>query len=233
MARSPSDRGGRTPFGRVGLAATLLLLAALPWQPASVAEVGGVLRIEKHGTAVFNYRDLSLTLEDVVISHGSDTRVQARFARQTRQSGNRTQLDLSGGVQIDFRDAKLDAESAMMLFRGDQFLSVQVQGSQAQFSHQPEGYPYRVQGRADDIRFDTASGKVGFTGNTFYTDGCNELASSAITYDINEGTLTDDGDPATRGRAIICLDRDDARLPDVRDDVRIPAPRTPDRNTAP
>lgn len=214
--------------------AAALLLAVLPWHHASVAEVGGVLRIEKHGPAVFNYRDLTLTLEDVEISHGPDTRVTARLARQTRQPGNLSQLDLSGGVHIDFRDSTLDADSAVMMFRGDELLSVKVQGSQAEFSHQPAGYPYRVHGRADSISYDTASGKVVFAGNTDYTDGCARLTDyNSITYDINEGTVTDDGDPDTRGTAIICLDRDAASAPDDRNDLRLPAPRIPDRNTAP
>ena len=137
-------------------------------------------------------------------------------------------------MHIDFRDSTLEAESAVMMFRGDEFLSVKVQGSQAEFSHQPAGYPYRVHARADSINYDTASGKVVFAGNTDYTDGCARLTDyNSITYDINEGTVTDDGNPDTRGTAIICLDRDAASPPQGGGDQRLPAPRTPQRNTAP
>jgi len=203
--------------------ATLLLLAALP-RPASVAEMTGELQIREYKNAVFDYRTRSVALEDVLITHNDDVSVRAARALQTVLAGNVNQLELSGGVHIDFREATLEADSAVMLFRGDRFLSVKVEGSQAQFSHQPADYPHRIHGRADSIRYETASGQVVFSGNTSYTDGCNRLeASSQITYDINSGIVRDDGDPATRGKTVICLDRDDER---------VPTPRPPDRSTA-
>lgn len=224
MQPSPSDRGARGLHGLAAVAA-LLLLAAWP-RPASVAEFSGELRIREYESAVFDYRNRSLTLEQVLITHGDDIRVTAKHAVQTREQGNINRLQLSGGVYIEFRDARLEANSAVMLFRGEEFTSVQVTGSQAQFSHQPEGFPRRVQGQANAISYEPATGLVEFSGDVSYTDGCNRLEDrNLIRYDLNAGVATDDGDPATRGSITICLDRDD-------EDLRLPTPRQPQRDTA-
>lgn len=182
------------------------------------------IEIQQYTNLVINIRDDTIQAEDVVIAHGPDTRVEAKLARQTDQAGNVKRLDLSGGARITYRDTTLEATTASALFQGEQLMSMQVEGSQAQFSHQPEGYSRRVRGTADAITYDTTSGKVVFSGNTAYTDGCNRLESSSIIYDINEGAATDDGDPATRGRATFCLDPGKA--------PRIPSPRAPGRPRA-
>lgn len=204
MARSPSDRGGRILTRGAFLAALQLALYPLDAAPAGVS---GTFEIPQYSNMEINIPDDTMTVEDVVITHGEDTRVEAKFARQTRKAGNVKQLDLSGKVRIDFQGATLEAATAVMVFRGDQLESVQVDGDQADFSHQPEGLR-RIFGRADSIRLETATGKLTFSGNTSYTDGCNRLASSRISYNMNEGTVTDDGHPATQGRATLCLDQD-------------------------
>src|SRR5690606_38582504 len=114
---SPSDHGGRTLRRACLLAAPLSLLAAVAMRTAVAAEFTGVLEIQQYTSLEFNYRDGSMTLENVLITHGNDTRVEAKTAKRTEQPGNVNQLDLGGGVQIDFRDAQLEADSAVMLFR--------------------------------------------------------------------------------------------------------------------
>src|SRR5690606_23423822 len=124
---------------------------------AVAAAPGGTFDIRQYTNMEMNVRDDTLTVEDVVITHGADTRVEAKFARQTSRPGNVKQLDLSGGVKIDFNGATLAADSAVMVFRGDQLLSVRVEGRQAEFSHQPPGFR-RIFGRAGSISMDTATG---------------------------------------------------------------------------
>lgn len=222
MPRSPSDRDPRRPRSRAVALAWLLTSLAVP--AGIAAQFAGELIIEDWSRLDYNSRDGSMTLEDVLITHGGDTRIEASHAHRVQRPGRVNQLDLSGGVHIRFRDATLDAESAQMMFRGEELVSVEVKGSQAQFSHQPAGYPRRVSGSADAIGFDAGSGRVRFAGNTSYTDGRYSLSSDVVVYDIDDGTVVDDGDAGSRGRAVIPLNIDD--------DERLPAPRTPDRSTA-
>lgn len=218
MARSPFDRGS----GRAAVACVLALgwVVALPLKAAGIT---GSLVIEKAGKSSFA-PDGVITAEDVVLTHGEDIRVTAAFARHTPLPDGTRRLELTGRVHIDLRGALLDADSALLQFRQQELLSVAVKGTQAKFSHQPEGYERRITGLADAIDFDAATSEVTFSGNTSYTDGRNSLTSDLIIYNIESGALRDDGDPKTRGRAIIRLGNNQAD--------RVPPPRQPDRSTA-
>lgn len=161
------------------------------------------------------------TLENAVLTHReSNVRATASRATKTDKPGGVSDLDLSGTVHIEVRGAVLDATSAVMVFRNQELISVQVRGSQAEFSHQPKGSSRRINGRADSIAYDAASGKVVLTGNGFYsfTDGSAQGSSDTVTYDINVGSVV-------TGRISGVL-----QLDSVRD--RVPAPSTPDRESA-
>lgn len=225
MARFPSDRC-RRPLARGAVAATLALMAPL----LAGAEFTGVLEIRDYTDLEYNYREGTMSLRSPLITHGTDTRVEAGLAVRTELSGNRSRLDLSEGVHIEFRGATLDADSAVMQFRGDRLLSVEVTGSQARFSHQPEGYSRRINGQADVIRFDTTSGNVQLAGNTFFTDGRRDLRETVLNYDINRGVATDDRDPGTRGQGVIRFGG--SADPEEAGDDRVPPPRPPDPETA-
>lgn len=200
-----------------------VLLACGAPGPAQAAQLSGEIVIEEGINLVINTRDDSWSMDEVLISHGQDTRITADRLNGTERAGDVSELDLTGDVHIEFRGATLNARSAEVIFRGGELVSVQVEGSQAEFSHLLAGYARRIDGRANAIRFETASGKVRFSGNTSYTDGRHTLNSEAITYDINDGTVSDDGDPGTRGRAIIRLGGSGER---------VSPPREPDRSTA-
>lgn len=218
MARSPFDRGS----GRAAAACVLALAWAVSL-PVATAELTGFLIIEKANSPRL-YPDGVLTADDVVLTHEDDIRITADHARHTPLADGTRRLELTGHVHIDLRGALLDADSAILQFRQQELLSVAVKGTQATFSHQPEGYERRINGRADAIDFDAATAEVTFSGNTSYTDGRNSLTSDLIIYNIDTGAMRDDGDPKTRGRAII-------RLSNMQTD-RVPPPRQPDRSTA-
>jgi lipopolysaccharide transport protein LptA len=217
MARSPFDHRCRR-----AAALGVLVLAWAGLFPAEAAELTGFLVIEKARNAQYT-REGILTAEDVLLTHEGDIRITADHARHTPLEDGTRRLELTGRVHIEVRGAVLDADSATLNFRDQDLLTVAVKGSQATFSHQPEGYARRVNGRADTIDFDAARSEVTFAGNTSYTDGRNSLTSDLIVYGIESGAIRDDGDPKTRGRAIIRLGESLGR---------VPPPRQPERSTA-
>jgi lipopolysaccharide export system protein LptA len=223
MARSPFEPWLRRTAGRAGLVPWLTLLAvACGAAPAILAaELTGNLQIEKGGPSLLSGDGKTLTIQDVVLTHpGSDTRVSASQALLVMNPSGARDVELSGAVHIEVRGAVLDAGTAWIVFRGEELVSVQVKGSQAQFSHQPKGSSRRINGRADAINYNTASGKVLFTGNGFYSfaDGSAEGSSDTVTYDINAGSVA-----TGRLSGVLQLDR-------LRD--RVPPPRTPDPESA-
>lgn len=228
MVRSPADQQRPLPpSARVAShlpALALALFSGLAHFPAAGAGLvgdigvqGRLLRIESDG---------SWSLQDVKLTHGRDTRVTADRAQGVEKPGGLTELELTGKVHIEFRDAVLDGESAFMVLRGEDLVSARVNGRQATFSHQPERAPRRINGRANGIDYTSSTGKVRFSGDSFFTDGRYTLeapGSNTLTYDINDGSVSDDGDPDTRVRGTF-------RAGDELQ--RIPTPSTPDRGEA-
>jgi lipopolysaccharide transport protein LptA len=224
MARSPFEPWLRRAAGRAGFVPWLTLLAmACGAAPATLAAgLTGSLQIEEGGRSSLSGDGKTLTIEDVVLTHpGSDTRVTSSLAVLVLNANGTRDLELSGTVHIEVRGAVLDAGSAMVVFRGEELVSVQVKGSpQAQFSHQPKGSSRRINGRADAIHYDAATGMVQLTGNGFYTfaDGSAEGSSGTVTYDTNTGKVE--------------TGRFSGSLQFERDRERVPPPRTPDRENA-
>lgn len=230
MARSPFERRRpRQPRGRAAAAlAALLLLAAGLQGDSLAASLSGTLKIDGENFQV-NLRDDSWSLEKVTLllhgpetqGTGEDTRVTAQLAKGEDKPDGVTELDLTGRVHIEFRDAVLDADSALMQIRGQELLSVQVRGEQAQFSHQLRK-DRQISGRADSIDYDSATGRVRFRGNTFWTDGRRtELSTEEVIYNLDDGSAFS----PTPGTGVIRPDLDAVR-------ERIPTPRTPERSSA-
>jgi lipopolysaccharide export system protein LptA len=205
-----------------------LVLAALAWTALPVALAAGLtgeLIFEESGRSELS-ADGSLRIEDAILSHpDSDTRVTANLALlvETQGSGGVYELELTGAVHIETAGAVLDSTSAVLVFRNQQLVSVQVRGAaatQAQFSHQLEGSTRRINGRADAIDYDATSGKLRFSGDTAYAyaDGSASATLDSLTYDINTGVVVGE-----RGSGVFQLNR-------ARD--RVPPPRTPDPESA-
>lgn len=203
------------------LVAVALLPAPLPAY-AATASLGDELEIEKSGIISLT-RDGTVTATDVQVRQGRGdriTRVSAAHLVKVDKPGKLVELNVTGAVHVEFRDTTLDADSAILVVRGEELVSVQVKGSQARFSHQPEGSARRINGRADTIDYEAATDKVSFTGNTFWTDGRAELTNRVVVYDIGDGSVV-----ATDGAGILLPNRE-------RERERVPGPRAPDRGSA-
>lgn len=211
----------RRGTGSLGcLLACAALAFALP-VPGPAAGRLGVIYWEDGQNLTLNLRDDTWSLENVVISHGRDrqTRITAGLARGAEKAGGLTEIDLSGSVHIEFRGTVLDADSALVMVRGEELVSVQVKGTQARFSHQRSDSARRIDGRADAIGYDAASNQVSFSGNTSWTDGHHRLEDGQqVTYNIDTGVVT-----GSRTRGVI--DLEDSR-------ERVPPPRMPERSQA-
>lgn len=202
----------------------MFLAVALPvMQVAISAELTGELVIDDWSELEYNIQDDSALIHDAEIRYGTEMSIKAKLAHRIKaRSGDTDQLTLSGGVHINYRGAVLDAESALIVFRGKELQSARVEGSQATFSHQPAGASRRVHGRANSINFEGASNQVHLSGNTSYSDGRNECRVEELFYNLDDGSFVNRRLP---GGVVGCT-------LDLGGRDRVPAPRTPDRSTA-
>ncbi|HEX4052467.1 MAG TPA: LptA/OstA family protein [Steroidobacteraceae bacterium] len=57
-----------------------------------------------------------------------------------------------------------------------------------------------VRGHADSITYDATHDQVQFSGNSWFTDGCNEITSQLVTYDMQTQTVQAGAKPGSHAR---------------------------------
>jgi lipopolysaccharide transport protein LptA len=118
-------------------------------------------------------------------------------------------------VHLEFKSAVLDVQTATVAFADGRMKTVKAQGSPAQFSHQLKNSTRR-HGHADRLEYDESTCLMNLNGDVLYSSGSGELKAKEVAYNLCNGS---------------------ARIPGtssgtIQSDVRVPAPRTPDRATA-
>jgi lipopolysaccharide transport protein LptA len=218
-------------FPDLPLAAGLLLAAG------AVFAAQGKLALDNRtpivfegGRACFRANLGAGTLEscDVVLRQGTGTLIQAKNAKARGLSSaglEDGEWQFSDGVHIEFDNAVLDADSAMVVFADNRLKEVHVKGASAEparFSHQVKDTPRRNQGRAATIDYDSAGATLRLAGGTWYSDGRNEVNTAALVYNLNDGSFSNVTGANESDRVILT----------IRPDKRVPPPRTPDRATS-
>jgi lipopolysaccharide export system protein LptA len=166
----------------------------------------------------FSSRDDSWSFDKADLRDARGTRVTANTARGIERPGGLLEVDFTGKVHVEFRGAVLDADTATMVLRDEALVSVDVKGSQATFSHQPEKSKRRIDGKADAINYVAASGDMRFSGGTFWTNGSYTMNTPQLSYNLNSGDVS--------------APRSIGTVRPKGDSERVPAPRPPERSTA-
>ena len=90
---------------------------------------------------------------------------------------------LTGNLEITLPQGQLRADRCDVQFDERRIRSAHCVGSPAQFE-QPASAGHGARGRARDIDYDVARNEVQLTGDAWLTDGCNEISTEHMTYDL-------------------------------------------------
>jgi len=127
----------------------------------------------------------------------------------------------TGHVRADMSDGQLRADTATVQIVDGRIVSINAQGSPALFQRpasdvaastpqSPAGAGtggqkanfdnVTVHGHADSITYDAPQDQVQFSGNSWFTDGCNEITSQLVTYDMQSQTIQAGARPGSGAR---------------------------------
>jgi lipopolysaccharide transport protein LptA len=167
----------------------------------------------------------TLRARDVTITQGPETTIRAAVAngRGLKNGFDNSSWELSGAIHIEFDDLVLEADAATVVFSEQRIATVHVQGKPARFTHQQKD-ARKNEGRASTIDYEQRTGNLRLAGNTWLFDGRNEVQSSALLYNLNDGVISNDRKSGDSGPVKIIIRP--GKPP------TIPTPRTPDRSTA-
>lgn len=131
----------------------------------------------------FDYKNGVLVFKQVRITQG-DARVEAERATATGLEFKDSRWHLEGKVRISAEDGSLASDAATVQFVDNEISRAEVTGSPATFSQQRGDQ--HAEGRAEQIDYDLADGRVRLSGNAWLSDGSNEMTASTLVYSMKE-----------------------------------------------
>jgi lipopolysaccharide transport protein LptA len=107
---------------------------------------------------------------------------------------------LTGQVHMVLPEGELRADTATVRFAHKSITSMSAQGTPATFEHEvSKGLP-EARGHAQGITYDLEHDELQLRGESWLSDGCNEIYSDHILYDIASQRVQADTNPGDSGR---------------------------------
>jgi lipopolysaccharide transport protein LptA len=147
---------------------------------------------------------IALTDIEIVDTTRGTTQIKADHAEATGLDLGNSRWVLTGHVQVYMPQGQLQASTATVQFTDKRIASIAADGSPAQFERQVlrigQTAPTDVTGHAQQITYDVAHDQVQLTGDSWLTDGCNDISTQQITYDIASQRVEAAAAPGANGR---------------------------------
>jgi lipopolysaccharide export system protein LptA len=139
------------------------------------------------------------------------TRIKADLAEANGEDLGNSEWVLTGHVQVFMPQGRLNADKATVRFVNKRIASMSAEGAPAEFEHGvaaagPDSAPGdagshshagidSAHGHAREIDYDMEHDLLKLNGDSWLTDGCNEINSQSIVYDIANQKVRADAAP--------------------------------------
>jgi lipopolysaccharide transport protein LptA len=176
------------------LAATAAEAAAdaLPCEEAPLCYTASRLQAERNHIVLYDI--------DIVDRTRGVSRIKADRAEASGLNLGDSDVVLTGQVRMDMPEGELRAERATVQFADKRITSMSAQGDPATFEHALEQGLQTAHGHAREITYDLARDELQLQGDSWLSDGCNEINSDHIVYDIASQRVQADTTSADGGR---------------------------------
>jgi lipopolysaccharide transport protein LptA len=128
------------------------------------------------------------------------SRIRAQRADATGQELSDSDIVLTGEVRVSMPEGELRADKATVRIAHNRITSMRAEGSPATFEHALGDSAQIAHGHASAISYDLERDEVQLQGDSWLTDGCNEINSDHILYDIASQRVQADVAPGESGR---------------------------------
>lgn len=112
--------------------------------------------------------------------------IQADEGRASKLDFEDSIWQFLGNVVIDVENGHMESESADLRFSGHQLQLATITGSPATFEMQRPGSEIVTYAEAGRLRYDFEAGTVEFSENAIIIEGCNQISSNYLVYNIKE-----------------------------------------------
>jgi lipopolysaccharide export system protein LptA len=157
---------------------------------------------------------------DIIDTTRGTTNIRADLAEASGLDLGNSQWVLTGHVHVSMPQGQLSADRATVKFVDKRIASMTAHGAPAEFEHATgsghdgaqagaapparpgtaQSIPESAHGHARDITFDMDRDELQLNGDSWLTDGCSEISSQHITYDIASQRVQADAAPGDSTR---------------------------------
>jgi lipopolysaccharide transport protein LptA len=124
------------------------------------------------------------------------TRIKADLAEASGQDLGNSAWVLTGHVQVFMPQGSLSADRATVQFVNKRIASMSAQGTPAEFEHSAAPAE-NAHGHAREIDYDLEQDLLKLNGDSWLSDGCNQITSQSIVYDIANQKVRADAAPGS------------------------------------
>jgi len=128
------------------------------------------------------------------------SRIRAQRADATGEQLSDSDIVLTGQVRVSMPEGELRADKATVRIAHNRITSMRAEGSPATFEHAIGSGAQIAHGHANAISYDLERDELQLQGDSWLTDGCNEINSDHILYDIASQHVQADAAPGEAGR---------------------------------
>lgn len=141
----------------------------------------------------YDGRNSMLMFTGLRLTQGSLS-IQADHGRATQPDFEDSVWQFAGGVVIDVENGHMEAETADLKFSGHQLELATITGSPATFEMQRPDSDVSTYAEAGKVRYDFEAGIVEFSENAVIIEGCNQISSNYLVYNISEQRINAQSD---------------------------------------
>jgi len=123
------------------------------------------------------------------------SRIRAQRADATGEQLSDSDIVLTGQVRVSMPEGELRADKATVRIAHNRITSMRAEGSPATFEHAIGSGAQIAHGHANAISYDLERDELQLQGDSWLTDGCNEINSQLIVYDIANQKVRADAAP--------------------------------------
>jgi len=152
-----------------------------------------------------DYRSNTVIFRDVVISQG-DIRVQAKRAEATGLNFENSRWSFTGDVRIRVQNqGNLQSDEAIVDFRNNRISRATITGKPAEFEQKRSDTGELARGRAGEIVYEVAEGKISLADDAWLTDGRTEISGPSVVYDVRQERVQAITEPGASERVRIVI----------------------------
>lgn len=137
---------------------------------------------------------------DIVDRTRGISRIRADRAEASGLDLGDSDLVLTGQVRMNMPEGELRADRATVKFAAKRITSMSAQGDPATFEHALDKNLQTAHGHAREITYDLERDELQLKGDSWLSDGCNEITSDHIVYDIASQRVQADSTPGETNR---------------------------------